>query len=321
MEYILVFSSKDILGLRHMPEDDISMILDTAVAMKEIHTRTVKKVPALRGKVVVNAFFEPSTRTRISFELAAKRLSADVVSIASSTSSVTKGETLWDTVRTLRAMGADLFIIRQGSSGAPHIIADLVDVPVVNAGDGINEHPTQGLLDMFTLREVLGSLEGITVVYVGDILHSRVARSGIWGLTKMGAKVRIATPPTLVPRGIEKMGVEVFYDLKAALKGADAVNVLRIQKERMKGNFFPSLREYHRLFGVTKDVLKHASKDLVVMHPGPANRGVEIDGDVADADNAQIQNQVSNGIAVRMAIMYLLATGRAIKAGESVTED
>ena len=317
----MAFTSKNILGLRQMPENDIRMILDTAVAMKEIHTRSVKKVPALRGKVVVNAFFEPSTRTRISFELAAKRLSADVVNISGSTSSVVKGETLWDTIRTLRAMGVDLFVVRHKSSGAPHVIAKLADVPVVNAGDGINEHPTQGLLDMFTIREVLGRLEGVTVLYVGDILHSRVARSGIWGLTKLGAKVRVAAPPTLVPPGIEKLGVSVFYDLKKALDGVDAVNVLRIQKERMAGNFFPSFGEFHRFFGVTHETLGRLSPQMVVMHPGPTNRGVEIDGDVADSAQSQIQNQVTNGVAIRMAIMYLLATGRAVAAGERVTED
>ncbi len=318
----MAFTSKHILGLRLMPKEDIRMVLDTAVAMKEIHTRSVKKVPALRGKVVVNAFFEPSTRTRISFELAAKRLSADVVNLSASTSSVVKGETLWDTIRTLRAMGADLFVMRHKSSGSPHLIARLIgDVPVVNAGDGINEHPTQGLLDMFTLREVLGHLEDTTVLYVGDILHSRVARSGIWGFTKLGARVRVCAPPTLVPRGIESLGVQVFYDLKQALDGVDAVNVLRIQKERMAGNFFPSLREFHRLFGVTHEKLGTLSPQLVVMHPGPTNRGVEIDGDVADGTQSQIQNQVTNGVAIRMAIMYLLATGRPVAAGERVTED
>lgn len=318
----MAFTSKHILGLRTMPKEDIRMILDTAVAMKEIHTRSVKKVPALRGKVVVNAFFEPSTRTRISFELAAKRLSADVVNLSAGSSSVVKGETLWDTIRTLRAMGADLFVMRHKSSGSPHVIARLIGgVPVVNAGDGINEHPTQGLLDMFTLREVLGRLEGVRVLYVGDILHSRVARSGMWGLLKLGATVRVCAPPTLIPAGLESLGVEVFYDLKRALEGVDAINVLRIQKERMAGNFFPSLREFHRLFGVTHESLGRLSPQLVVMHPGPTNRGVEIDGDVADGAQSQIQNQVTNGVAVRMAIMYLLATGRPVAAGERVTED
>lgn len=315
------FASRHILGLRSMSGDDINLILDTAVSMKEIHTRTIKKVPALRGKLVALLFFEPSTRTRMSFELAAKRLSADTTSIASSTSSVVKGETLLDTVKNIRAMGADLFVIRHTSSGAPHMVADNIDVPVLNAGDGINEHPTQALLDIFTLRETFGRVSGLKVTYVGDLLHSRVARSGMWGLLKLGAEVRFAGPPTLMPPGIERLGVKVYHDLEPAVRDCDAINVLRIQRERMTANFFPSLHEFHHQYGVGRRLMTRLGINPLVMHPGPMNRGVEITGEIADGDQSAILRQVTNGVAIRMAVLYLLTVGRGVLPTERITAE
>ena len=300
---------KDCLGLRGVSREEIELVLDTARSMKEIQTRTVKKVPTLRGKISVNLFYEPSTRTRTSFELAATRLSADVINISTAQSSVVKGESVVDTAHNLRVMGADIFIIRHNLSGAPHHLAKHINTPVINAGDGTNEHPTQALLDMFTIREHKGCIEGLTVTIVGDILHGRVAHSNMWGLLTMGAKVRFCGPPTLIPPCVRELGVEVFHDIDDAIEGADAVNILRIQRERMSGNFFPSLKEYSRLYGMTMERLKRAKPGVLIMHPGPMNRGVEIMSDVADSGSSVILEQVTNGIAVRMALLFLLMSG------------
>jgi aspartate carbamoyltransferase catalytic subunit len=287
------------------------MVLDTARSFREILDRPIKKVPILRGKTIVNMFFEPSTRTSASFDMAAKRLMADTVNISPKTSAVTKGETLLDTARNLEAMKIDLVVIRHASSGAPHFLASRIKAGVVNAGDGQHAHPTQGLLDMFTMREKRGALQGLSVLIVGDITHSRVARSNIHGLVKMGAKVSVCGPPTLVPPGIERLGVTVHYDLDAAIAGADVINVLRLQLERQKKGLLPSLREYSRLFCVDRERLKRAKPDVTVMHPGPMNRGVEIDPAVADGARSVILDQVTNGVAVRMAVLYLLSGGEA----------
>ncbi len=303
---------KHLLGLEGMSADELTLILDTAESFKEISERPVKKVPALRGQTIANLFFEPSTRTRISFELAEKRLSADSVNFSSSTSSVKKGETLRDTAENLQAMKIDMIVIRHGASGAPHFLAQILDASVVNAGDGAHEHPTQGLLDMFTLRERWGSFEGKRVVIVGDVAHSRVARSNIFGLVAMGADVTLCGPPTLMPLHIDRLGVTVEPNLTRALKDADAVNVLRIQLERQKAGMVPSVNEYARVWGVNTQVLKHAKPDCIVMHPGPMNRGVEIAQDVADGDHAVILEQVTNGVAVRMAVLYLLSGGEHV---------
>lgn len=300
---------KDLTGLRHLGADQLRLILDTAEPFKEVSERPIKKVPALRGKTVVNLFFEASTRTRISFEFAEKRLSADTVNVASSGSSVSKGETLVDTARNLEAMRIDMVVIRHPSSGAAEFLARRIRSNVVNAGDGTNEHPTQGLLDMLTLRDRLGDLAGKRVAICGDVLHSRVARSNIWGLTKLGAEVAVCGPPTLLPRRVESMGVRVFHRIEEAIQWADALNVLRLQLERMQAGFVPSLREYNRVWGVTAERLDRAPKPLVIMHPGPMNRGVEIDSDVADGPHSVILPQVTNGVAVRMAVLYLLAGG------------
>ncbi|TVP77101.1 MAG: aspartate carbamoyltransferase catalytic subunit [Gemmatimonadales bacterium] len=305
---------KDLVGLEELSAEQIRTILDTAEPFKEISERRIKKVPVLRGNTIVNLFMEPSTRTRISFEFAEKRLSADTVNISSSGSSVTKGETLVDTARNLEAMRIDMVVIRHGSSGAARFLADRIPSNVVNAGDGSHEHPTQALLDLLTLRDHLGSLEGRRVCIVGDILHSRVARSNIWGLLKLGAEVGVCGPRTLLPPGIEALGVETFGRIEAALEWADAVNVLRLQLERMKSGFVPSLREYNRVFGVTRKRLEAAPRDVLILHPGPMNRGVEIDSDVADGPSSVILEQVTNGVAVRMAVLYLLAGGRPEKA-------
>lgn len=302
---------KDILGLQEMSRDEIQLILDTAISLREILDRPIKKVPTLRGKSVVTLFYEASTRTRTSFELAAKVMSADVSSISPSTSSIVKGESLKDTLLTLQAMGTDMFIIRHSAGGAPHFAASLVDAHIVNAGDGMHEHPTQGLLDMLTILDCKGHLDGLTVTVVGDIMHSRVARSNIWGLTKMGAEVRLVGPSTLLPVEIEKLPVEVYTSVDKAIDGADIVNVLRIQLERMDRGYFPSIREYSNMFGITKERLRRAKPDVTVMHPGPMNRGIEITPDVADGEFAVITDQVTNGVAVRMAIMYLLLGGGA----------
>ncbi len=301
--------NKDLLGLEYLDKEEINLILETAKPFKELFTRSVKKVPPLRGKTVVLLFYEPSTRTRISFELAAKRLSADVLNISASTSSVAKGESLIDTAKTLEAMKADFVVIRHSMAGAPQILARTISASIVNAGDGAHEHPTQGLLDMFTIWEKKGKLSGLKVGIVGDILHSRVARSNIWGLNKMGAKVYVVGPATLIPPRIEQMGVKIFYDLDEIIDELDVINILRIQMERQKENLFPSLREYNEIFGITDERLKRAKKDLLVMHPGPMNRGIEISSSVADSPRSVITEQVTNGIAVRMAVLYLLAGG------------
>lgn len=300
---------KDLLGIKDLTADEIRMVLDTAVPMKDIITRAIKKVPTLRGKTVINLFYEPSTRTRTSFELAGKYMSADTINISTSTSSVVKGESLLDTVRTLQAMGSDVVVIRHSAAGAPHFLARHLKAAVINAGDGANEHPTQALLDMFTIREEKGRLEGLTVTIVGDIAHSRVARSNLYGLTKMGAKVRLCGPPTLLPPAIEACGAEVYTDLDRAMEGADVVMVLRLQLERQQKGLFPGVREYARYWGINRERLKKAAPDVLVMHPGPMNRGVEIADDVADAPNSLVERQVTNGVAVRMALLYLLAGG------------
>jgi aspartate carbamoyltransferase catalytic subunit len=300
---------KHLLGLEGMTKDEINLILDTAETFKEVLERPIRKVPTLRGITVVNLFYEPSTRTRISFELAEKRLSADLVNFSASTSSVKKGETLKDTVKNIEAMKIDMVVIRHSAPGAPHFIANCLDASVINAGDGAHEHPTQGLLDMFTLREKYKKLEGLKVVIVGDILHSRVARSNIWGLTTMGAEVSVCGPTTLLPYEIEKIGVEVYSDIDKALEGKDVVIVLRIQLERQQGGLLPSLREYTNQFGINKDRLTRLNKNFTIMHPGPLNRGVEITPEVADGPYSVILAQVTNGVAVRMAVLYLLSGG------------
>lgn len=302
-----MWQRKDLLGLEDLSREEIEFILDTAVSFKEVSVRTIKKVPALRGKTIVNFFCEPSTRTRMSFELAAKRLSADMVNVASGSSSITKGESLKDTAKNIEAMKVDVIIIRHSMPGSAHLLAESVSPGVINAGDGPHEHPTQGLLDMFTIRGRKGRIEGLNVLIVGDIMHSRVARSNIWGLIKLGAKVTVVGPPTLIPVDIEKMGVDVSYDLDSEIPKADVINILRIQNERMERNFFPSTREYIKLFGIHHDRLKRARKDVLIMHPGPANRGIEIDPSVADGPYSVILDQVTNGIAVRMAVLYLIA--------------
>ena len=300
---------KDLVGLEELTAEQITSILDTAEPFKEISERRIKKVPVLRGKTIVNLFLEPSTRTRISFEFAEKRLSADTVNIAASGSSVQKGETLVDTARNLEAMRIDMVVVRHWASGAARFLADRIASNVINAGDGAHEHPTQALLDLLTLRDHLGSIAGKRVCVVGDILHSRVARSNIWGLLKLGAEVGVCAPRTLLPTGIESFGVEVFRRVEEAIEWADALNVLRLQLERMQGGYVPSLREYNRFYGVTRARLEAAPRDVLILHPGPMNRGVEIDSDVADGPHSVILQQVTNGVAVRMAVLYLLAGG------------
>lgn len=299
-------SSKDLLGIKELSEDEISLILDTASGFKDVLKRDIKKVPALRGKTAVNLFFEPSTRTKTSFELAEKRLSLDVLSLTATTSSVVKGEGLIDTALNVQALGADFMIIRHSSSGAPHLLSKNVNASVINAGDGINEHPTQALLDAFTIKEKIGKIEGRKIAIVGDILHSRVAKSNIYLLTKFGAEVRLIGPPTLVPIELESLGVKVFHDMDSGLKGANVVMMLRIQMERQGKGFFPSTLEYSRFWGLNPERLSLADKDAIVMHPGPMNRGIEIASEVADGSRSVILEQVTNGLAVRMAVMYLL---------------
>ena len=303
----LHWNRKDLLGLRDLSAEEIELVLDTAKSFSEVSQREVKKVPVLRGKTVVNLFLEPSTRTRVSFELAEKRLSADTISMASAGSSMTKGESLWDTIANIEALKVDIIVMRHGSSGAPHRVSKYTKCGIVNAGDGINEHPTQGLLDMFTLREIKGKIKGLKVVFVGDILHSRVARSNVWGLTKLGAEVVICGPKTLIPWGIEELGVKVIHDVKKAIDGADAVTLLRIQMERQNETLFPSIREYASTFGMNTELFKCAKPDAILMHPGPVNRGVEIESALADSAQSYILKQVTNGIAVRMAVLYLLS--------------
>ncbi|HSM07055.1 MAG TPA: aspartate carbamoyltransferase catalytic subunit [Longimicrobiales bacterium] len=303
------YLGKDLVGLEPLTGEQIRAILDTAEPFKEISERAIKKVPVLRGKTIVNLFFEPSTRTRVSFEFAEKRLSADTVNISSTGSSVSKGETLVDTARNLEAMRIDMVVIRHGASGAARFLAERIPSNVVNAGDGRHEHPTQGLLDMLTIRDHMGRIDGLRICIVGDVLHSRVARSNIYGLLKLGAEVAVCGPRTLLPVGIEELGVQVFGKVEEAIEWADVLNVLRLQLERMEGGYVPSLREYNRIYGVSSARLARAPRDVLILHPGPMNRGVEIDSDVADGPHSVILNQVTNGVAVRMAVLYLLAGG------------
>ncbi len=304
------WTRKDLLGLEDLTKEEIALILDTADSFKEVSTREIKKVPALRGKTVVNLFYEPSTRTRVSFEVAAKRLSADVINIAAETSSVKKGETLIDTGKNIEALKADIIVMRHNYSGAALMLAQHLEISVVNAGDGWHEHPTQALLDIFTLKEKLGRIEGLNVSIVGDIAHSRVARSNIWGLTKLGARVTVCAPPMLIPPAIEQMGARVTHNIEDALRDADAVNVLRMQFERDEKSVFPQQLDYFQTFGITKERLDKLKKNIVVMHPGPINRGIEMSSEVADGANSVILEQVTNGIAVRMAVLFLVAQAR-----------
>jgi aspartate carbamoyltransferase catalytic subunit len=296
-----------LLGLEGVSEKDITTILDTATSFKEVLNRPIPKVPTLRGKTVVNLFFEPSTRTRISFELAQKRLSADTVNFTTSSSSVKKGETLKDTVQNIEAMKIDMVVVRHSAAGVPLFLTQCMDANIINAGDGMHEHPTQALLDMLTIREKFGSLKGLKVAIVGDVSHSRVAGSNIRGLITMGAEVVLCGPSTLIPRHIEELGVKVTHNLDEVIQWADVLNILRIQLERQESGLFPSVREYHAEFGVTLKRLEQSKKEITIMHPGPINRGIELDSDVADSDFSVILNQVTNGVAVRMAVLYLLA--------------
>lgn len=303
------FTRKDILDMESLSVDEINLILDTATRMKEIATRPVKKVPTLRGKTVVHFFYEPSTRTKSSFDIAAKRLSADSFSISADTSSIVKGETLIDTAKNLEAMDPDILVIRHSSAGAPHMLASLMKCAVINAGDGMHAHPTQALLDMMTILEKRGSLSGLKIAIIGDISHSRVARSNIIGMTKMGASVVIAGPPTMIPAGIEGLGARVTYHTEEAIEDVDVIMMLRIQKERQKSFLFSTDREYSRIYGLTEEKLTYARPDALIMHPGPINRGVEISPAVADGPHSVILDQVSNGVAVRMALLYLVTGG------------
>ena len=300
---------KDILGIQELSVEEINLILETADSFIEVSTREIKKVPTLRGKTVINLFYEASTRTRTSFEIAAKRLSADTINISASTSSVVKGETLIDTAKNLEAMNPDIIVIRHSAAGAPHMLAGILRQSIINAGDGAHEHPTQALLDMMTIRSKKGGIAGLKVAIVGDIAHSRVARSNIHGLTKMGAQVCVSGPATMIPRGIEKMGVVVHMRIEEAIRDADIIMMLRIQTEREKQNIFPSLREYAQYFSLNRKNIGFARKDVLIMHPGPINRGVEISPDIADGPHSIILEQVTNGVAVRMALLYLLTGG------------
>jgi len=304
------WNRKHLLDIESLSAEEITTVLDTATAFKAVGQRAIKKVPALRGKTVVNLFIEPSTRTWISFELAALRLTADVINFTAEASSLKKGETLKDTARNLEALNADIIIIRHRAAGAPHFLARVLNASVINAGDGAHEHPTQALLDAFTIREKKGRIAGLKVTILGDILYSRVARSNIWTLTKLGAKVTLCGPSTLVPRVFERMGCRVTYNVEEAIVDADIINLLRIQHERQRQTMFPSIGEYASLFGVTKDRLKRTRSDVVIMHPGPINRGVEIDSDIADGDQSVILEQVTNGLAVRMASLFLINGGQ-----------
>jgi aspartate carbamoyltransferase catalytic subunit len=303
------WTRKDLLTIRELEAPEILTLIDTAASLQEIAGREIKKVPALRGKTIVNLFFEASTRTRISFEFAEKRLSADTVNVAVASSSVSKGETLVDTAKNLEAMRIDMVVIRHGASGAAQFLGQRIRSNVINAGDGKHEHPTQGLLDILTLRDRFKRVKGLKIAICGDILHSRVARSNIWGLTKLGAEVGVCGPASLLPRHVKELGVTILPRIEDAIQWADALNVLRLQLERMEAGFIPSLREYNRVFGITNERLARAPKDLLILHPGPMNRGVEIDSDVADGPHSVILPQVTNGVAVRMAVLYLLAGG------------
>jgi aspartate carbamoyltransferase catalytic subunit len=300
--------SRHLLGLDGVKREDIQLILDTAVSFREVLDRPIKKVPPLQGKTIANLFFENSTRTRLSFELAERRLSADVLGFAASGSSVSKGETLKDTARNIEAMKVDMVVMRHSAAGAPHYLSRVIDANVVNAGDGGHEHPTQALLDMYTIREKLGRLEGLHICIIGDVSHSRVARSNIFGLLTMGAKVSVCGPATMIPREIEKLGVSVFHHIDDVLPTVDVLNVLRIQLERDAGRLFPTNREYHNFYGITRQRLEKAGRDITIMHPGPINRDVEISAEVADSENSVILQQVLNGVAIRMAVLYLLST-------------
>jgi aspartate carbamoyltransferase catalytic subunit len=302
--------SKDFLGLRGVPGEEIDEILNTSELMKHILLQNHKKTPHLQGKSIVTLFYENSTRTRLSFELAGKYMSASASNISASSSSVAKGETLLDTGKTIEMMGTDVLIMRHPLSGAPHHLAKHLKSSVINAGDGTNEHPTQALLDMFTIKSKKGKLHGVKVAIIGDVLHSRVARSNIWGLNTMGAIIRVAGPPTLVPAGLDSMGVKVCRTIEEAIEGADVLMALRLQKERQQRGLIPSLREYSALYGINGKRVELADKDVIVMHPGPMNRGVEVSSDVADADNSEINEQVTNGVAVRMALLYLITRRR-----------
>ncbi|MBF0390523.1 MAG: aspartate carbamoyltransferase catalytic subunit [Desulfamplus sp.] len=303
------FEHKDLLDIGSLSVRDINMILDTAEGMKEISNRPVKKVPTLRGKTIVLFFQEPSTRTKLSFDIAAKRLSADTIAISSGSSSIVKGETLVDTAKNLEAMNPDIIVIRHPSSGAAELISKRVKASVINAGDGLHAHPTQALLDMMSVREKKGRIEGLNISIIGDIAHSRVARSNIEGFTKMGATVTVSAPPTMIPKGVETLGCKVAPDIESCIENADVVMMLRIQKERQEAILFPTEREYSMLFGLNSQRLKAAKRDVLVMHPGPMNRGVEINSDVADGDHSVILEQVTNGVAIRMAVFYLVAGG------------
>jgi aspartate carbamoyltransferase catalytic subunit len=304
------WTRKDLLDIQSLSADEIRLALDTAEAFKEVGTRQVKKVPALRGKTVVNLFIEPSTRTRTSFELAAQRLSADIVNITADASSLKKGETLKDTARNLQALTADVIIMRHSASGAPHFLAPLLKASVINAGDGSHEHPTQALLDAMTIRQKKGRIEGLKITILGDILYSRVARSNIWLLGKLGAHVTLCGPSTLVPRVFEKLGCHVCYDVEEAIREADVVNLLRIQHERQRKTMFPGIGEYTSIFGLTKERFARLKPEALIMHPGPINRGVEVDSDIADSNRSVILEQVTNGLAVRMAVLFLCAGGK-----------
>jgi aspartate carbamoyltransferase catalytic subunit len=317
VEAVAALESKDVVGINHLSAGEIQLILDTGEELLDVAERPIKKVPALRGSTVVNLFMEPSTRTRFSFEVAEKRLSADTLNFSSSGSSVSKGETLFDTARNLMAMAPDFIVIRHPNSGAPHRLAGVVPVSIINAGDGINEHPTQALLDALTMRQRFDSLEGLKVVIAGDIRHSRVARSNAFLLAKMGAEVRFVAPASLLPLDVEDLGVSSYLRIEPALEGADVVMMLRIQLERQKKINFPSMREYFDFFALTPERLLLAADHAVVMHPGPMNRGVEIDSSVADGEQSLILDQVTNGVAIRMAILYLLAGGRSEAASDS----
>ncbi len=301
--------SKDLIGIRELDRSEIELILETAESFKEVSARAIKKVPALRGRTIVNLFMEPSTRTRTSFELAGKRLSADTINFSANSSAIVKGESLRDTGETLEAMYADLVVIRHSAAGAAHFLANVTDLSIVNAGDGAHEHPTQALLDLFTIKEIVGDIGGLKVAIVGDIAHSRVARSNVLALTKMGAEVTVVGPPTLMPADIDSMGARICYDLDDIIEEVDILYLLRIQLERQKESLFPSIREYSKLFGLNKERLKRASKDVIIMHPGPMNRGVEIASDVADLPQTLITEQVASGLAIRMSVLYLLLGG------------
>lgn len=308
------WTRKHLLGLRDLSAQEIVHILDTAKGFEQISTRSIKKAPTLRGKVAVNMFFEDSTRTRISFSLAANRLSADVVDFTKTSSSVSKGETLIDTARNLEAMGIDIIVIRHNAGGAAKLLSRSINASVINAGDGFNEHPTQALLDVYTIREQRGSLDGLKIAIVGDIAHSRVARSNIWAMTKLGAEVTLVGPPTLMPPKVDQLPVKVAYSLDDVIEEVDVINMLRIQFERMGGNPFPSVKEYSHFFGLTLERMQRTKKDIIVMHPGPINRGLEIESEVADGKNSVILKQVANGLAIRMAVLFLVNQGAVLEA-------